>query len=102
MDERHPTALEERPARPEHDRRRQRALQPGKALAGHREGEHWHGQDQADPEAPLHIGKFGIGAGIDRRIEWFERHAAQRAGARFVGADLGMHRAGPDAASSRV
>ena len=61
--------------------------------------EHRHGQREADPEAARHVDELGIGARLravdDHRLQ---RHAADRAGARAVLADLGMHRAGVDRA----
>ena len=52
----------------------------------------------ADPEAPRHVGEFGIGTGIGGHGLGFERHAADRAGAWTDLADLRMHRAGIDRA----
>ncbi len=107
--ERLPAALEERPARPQHDRRRQRELNPvgqvlrdqsvpaGKMVA-HLQHEDRRSQHRADPEAPRHVRKFGIGSAIGGRDFRFERHAADRAGAGAFLPDLRMHRAGIDRA----
>ena len=52
----------------------------------------------ADPEAPRHVGEFGIGSALGGDDVRLERHAADRAGARAVLPDLRMHRAGVDRA----
>ena len=63
-----PAALKERPAAPQHDRRRERELhpdrgargqrrcQPGDDMLGHRHDQQRHRQRDADPEAPRHVG----------------------------------------------
>ena len=52
----------------------------------------------ADPEAPRHVGQFGIGRVAGGDIDRLQRHAADRAAARPDLADLRMHRAGVDRA----
>ncbi len=64
----------------------------------HLQREDRHRQHEADPEAPRHVGEFGIGAAIGGHQFGFERHAADRAGARPDLPDLRMHRAGVDRA----
>ena len=88
--ERGPGPLEERPPGPQHDRCRQHELYPVRCLlaeplmeirqmSGHLQCEHRHGQRQADPEPPGHIGEFGIGPRVGRHQLRLERHAANRA-----------------------
>ena len=83
-------ALEERPARPQHDRCRQHELHPVRCLlaepsmqvrqvSAHLQCEHRHGEHQADPEPPRHVGELGIGPRVGRRHLRLERHAADRA-----------------------
>src|SRR6185437_9404150 len=67
-------------------------------LAGHGETEDRHREDKADPKPPRYVSELGIARLGGLRMQRLERHAADRAGARFVAADLGMHRAGPDRA----
>ena len=71
VDDRGPAALEERPAAPEHDRRRERELEPGAPAArdaalpmpehvAHRQSTSGSQQRGADPEAAAHVA--GVGA----------------------------------------
>ena len=112
VDERRPAALEERPARPtarpasrartEPVRRfRGEAAHAAGEMAAHLERDHRDGEREADPEAPRHVDEFGIRARRPRSRLRFERHAADRAGARADLADLRMHRAGVDRARRR-
>ena len=77
-DQRLPAAHEERRARPQHHRRRERELNPvrrglvdepcsAEQVRAHLQHEHRHGQREADPEPPRHVGEFGIGAGVGGR-----------------------------------
>ena len=75
MHERRPAAHEERPAAPEHDRRRERELRATRARAAARACAHrlrraacrpsrstssGQRQREADPEAPRHVGELGV------------------------------------------
>ena len=91
-------AHEERPAAPQHDRRRERELQsrsapppssvlqrlPRAASSGHRQRERAAASARsADPEAPRHVDELGVGlARPALTVRRLERHAADRAGAR--------------------
>ena len=97
--ERRPHPLEERPAAPQHDRRRQHELDPvhgGGAEAvhqrsaahhvAHRQQEDRAPSDDADPEAARHVDELGVrrvdvsrGDVVEHRLE---RHAALRTRAR--------------------
>ena len=70
-------------------------------MAGHFEHDDRKRERKPDPEAPRHVGKLGIGAGVGGGQFGLERHAADRAGARPDLADLRMHRAGVDGAGRR-
>ena len=101
--DRPPSTLEERPAAPEDDRRRQRELDPERPRSANRvgdardhvrdhEAEQGQGQDGRDPEPPLHgveLGVLLLEAGDPR----FQRHAADGARPRAVAHDLRVHRA---------
>ena len=67
-------------------------------MAAHLQGDDRHGQRKADPEAPGHVDKLGVGPGLGRDHHGFKRHAADRAGARTDLPDLRVHRAGVDRA----
>ena len=67
-------------------------------VRAHLEREHRQRQHEADPEAPGHVGEFGIRARVGGRDLGLERHAADRAGAGADLPDLRMHRAGVDRA----
>jgi hypothetical protein len=108
-DQRLPAAHEERPARPQHDRRGEGELQPVRQglidpavrageMRAHFQHHHRHGEREPDPEPARHVGKLGIGAGVGGGELRLERHAADRAGAGTGLADLRMHRAGVDGA----
>jgi hypothetical protein len=87
-----PAALEEGFARPQDDRRRECELQPVvrlliqhgvqvRKVAAHFERDDGHREGQTDPEAPRHVGEFGIWSlrcACDS-IFGFERHTAFRA-----------------------
>ena len=107
VDERLPHALEERPATPQHDGRRQRQLdevdsrhpdavrqRPAGCHVAHRQQKHRSPEDDAHPEAARHVDELGIGR--VRQIagaadHGFERHAAFRARAGLIAHDLGVH-----------
>ena len=106
--ERHPRALEERPAAPEHDRRGERELPPGEERLvhrvpefhapdhlGHRGRNEGQAQRDAHPEAPRHVLQMDVLDVRERGGARLERHAADRAVAGRVAHDLGVHRAGP-------
>ena len=111
--ERCPAALEDRPPGPEHDRRRERQLepvrhlprdgvtQPQKMLAHHPDQQRQR-QRGADPETPTHVEIFGARTFLleEDRLR-LERHAADRAVARADLLDVGMHRAGVDGVLGR-
>ncbi len=111
-EQRLPSAHEERPAGPEHNRGgehqldpvRQVLLDPAMAadqVTAHFEDDRRQRQHEADPEAPRHVGEFGIGRRIQARHLGLQRHAANRAAAGTDLADLRMHRAGIDRAFRR-
>ena len=97
VDDRMPHPMKERPAAPEHDRRRQHEAEPvhrGRADAvaersaahhvAHRQEKDRRAQHDADPEPTGHVDELGVrrvGQIGDAR---FERHAAFRTGARAV------------------
>ena len=99
-------AFEERPARPQHHRRAQRKFQPGArfdrqetdAMAQHRQQEHNHGQRQRPPEAMREIAQLRVLLIVQGRHFRFQRHPADRAGARPFLADFRVHRTGVDRA----
>ena len=110
--ERMPAPHEKRPAGPENDRSRQRQLedvidiwgQPNAEvdqMAAHFQHGHRQRQYEPDPEPPRHVEQFGIGRRFGRDGDGFERHAADRTGARADLPDFGMHRAGVDRAFHR-
>lgn len=107
-----PAAHEERPASPQHDRRREQHLDPVRGLLAdvvaqarqvptHFQRDHGQGERQSDPEPARHVDQFVAGAGFRRREHGFERHAADRAGTGSHLPDLGVHRAGIDRAFRR-
>ena len=55
-----------------------------------------HRQREPDPEPPRHVEQFGIGVALRLRHFGFERHAADRTGARTLLPNLRMHGAGED------
>ena len=100
-------AHEERPAGPQHHGGRQHELGPVRdqgrdqpvhvdQMGPHLQHENRQGQRQADPEAPLHVDQLRVGRRFGGDVERFQRHAADRAGARADLAHFGMHRAGVD------
>ena len=66
------------------------------AVPGHGERHQRHGQGQARPESPRHVGELGIRGFLRRGRHRLERHAAERTGARPGPPHLRMHRTGPD------
>ena len=110
--ERRPAAHEERRARPQHDRRGERELQPRRAcradqmqpeqVGAHRQSQERNRQHRRHPEAPREIDQFGIGRIVERRRFGFERHAANGASARSFLTDLRVHRTRPDRARRRM
>jgi hypothetical protein len=108
-DQRLPAAREERRARPQHHRCRERQLDPVRPclvepgmgaddVRAHLQHEHRQRERQPDPEPPGHVGEFRVRPAVGRSDLGFQRHAADRAGARPDLANLGMHRAGVDRA----
>ena len=108
-DDRGPAALEERPARPQHNRcgeyeldphgdpRRHEIVQPqSRDMTAHLKNEHRQCQDQPDPATPGHVMKFVIGNRLRRYLEWFESHATDGAASWTALPDFRMHRAGVD------
>ena len=106
IDERAPSALEKRLRAPKHDRRGEQKLDPqewrvahrphqrlARQHVGHRDQQQRNRQCRAHPEAPRHVGEFGIGRLLGRDRARLERHPALRAIPRMVLHDLGMHRA---------
>ena len=98
-------ADEERPARPQDDRRTQQQLDPVRRLlpdqvvkikevAAHLEREDGQRQHGADPQAPSHVAQFGARSVALRGDHGLQRHAADRTVAGAQLAHLGMHRAG--------
>jgi hypothetical protein len=107
-DDRRPAALKERPAAPQHRRRAQDQLPPNEKargdqriecrfveMLGHGDGQQRQRERDTDPEAPRHVAQFRILGFACRRRHRFQRHAADRAIARFFPHDLRMHRTGP-------
>ena len=92
-DQRLPAAHEERPAAPtappaSRTRTASSSTASGRpSRAGRRDGRPSRARTtgsasaSADPEAPRHVGEFGIGPGLGGRNLGLERHAADRAGA---------------------
>jgi hypothetical protein len=110
---RSPAPLEERPACPQHHRRRQQHLHPVRHLRAdqavepdqvptHFECDNRQAQYEADDETPFHVGIFRRWAIRERRRQRFERHAADRATTGTRPLDLRVHRAGPDRALRHV
>ncbi len=100
-----PSSLEEWPARPQHDRRREGKLQQvgcsrvdqmvqPEEMAAHLQNENGRGEHEADPEAARHVREFRIGSGVGGDDVGLERHATNRARTRSDLPDLGVHRAG--------
>lgn len=95
-------AHEERRAGPEHDGRRQHEFQPGarrrrqqrQSMTEHGQHEHDQGQRQGPEEAAAEIRELGILAVVEARHHRFQRHAAERTGARMVLHDFRMHGTG--------
>ena len=106
VDDRCPAALEERPARPQHDRRR--ADQPDPVRQPHVEASaephaehhvaHRQQEHRQTQRAPIHsrrVMSTSSGFGGRRRDgARLERHAADRTGSRRVADDLRVHRTG--------
>ena len=95
-------AHEERPARPEHHRRREGQFHPGtrraqqriEGAARHGDQGNQNGQRQRPPETAAEVGKFRVFSFFQFRQHRLQRHAALRAG---TGTDLPhfrMHRTG--------
>ena len=107
VDDRRPAALEERPAAPEHDRRRERELRassahaggssvlqrlPGQQLRDH-EREHRRPSARATTRTAASCRRARGCRVLERDDARLERHAADRAGTRPVLDDLRVHRA---------
>ena len=114
--ERLPRAFEERPSGPPDHRRGEEEADPvckpqidpptktwTRDHVAHRQQHDGRSQQRADAEPPRHVDEFRIQSFVERDGARLERHAADRARARFVAHDLRMHRAGVvDAALGRV
>jgi hypothetical protein len=107
-----PAANEERPARPQHDRRCDGKLDPVRPgridqavsadeMSAHFEDHRGRGEHRADPETPRHVGKLGIWRIVEACDLGLQRHAADRAAAGADLANLRVHRAGVDRAGRR-
>ena len=110
---RSPAPLEERPAAPNHHRRRKQELKPRierwrddtinpEEMTAHLKKQHRNCDDRAHDEATAHVSEFRIWARFRARRHRLQRHAADRARAWAVAHDLGMHRACPFDARRRV
>ena len=114
-DERCPAALEERPSRPQHDRRRQGELDPDGDLRRHQIVQA-RGAGMWPPISRTNTGRVSTRPIQNRRVmsasSWFgaasavisdrfERHAADRAASRPDLADFRVHRAGVDGVGRR-
>ena len=60
-------------------------------LRGHVEEDHRGGEGRADSEPPRHVPQLAILTHLGRRPQRFERHPADRAGARLASTNLWMH-----------
>ena len=78
------------------------SMPAGDDMLGHRHDEQRHGERDADPEPPRHVAQLGVALVAGGRRHRLERHAADRAAARPLAHDLGVHRAGPQRASRRL
>ena len=108
-----PAAHEERPAGPSDHGGRENKLDPVRQgwvdeavtadeMATHLQHDRRHGERKPDPEAPCHVGEFGIGRRVQADDIRLQRHAADRAASRTGLSDLGMHRTGVDCAFGHV
>jgi hypothetical protein len=75
-------------------------VEAGKMRAHFQDDERYR-ECRADPEAACHIDQFFIRSGFGCGAYRFERHAADRAGARAHLPDLRVHRTGIDRARRR-
>ena len=95
-------ALEERPRRPQHDRQRERELDPTlrghleplQAMPCHCQHRDDDSQRQRPDEPPFEVPQLGALAVVKRGHLGLQRHAAFRARARMILPHLGVHRAG--------
>ena len=94
VDEGLPPTLEQRRSRPQHDRDGEDKLQPCGTEPAHIECDQRDRGDQREPEAPGHVGQFGVGLGFRAGGQRLQCHATDRAASWADVADLGMHRAG--------
>ena len=107
--ERPPSPLQQRPARPQDHGRRQQELKPQRRLRGdqcvepkpRKMGAHFQEDERrrqggADPEPPGHVREFGVRLALDAGGDRLQSHAADRAVARPLLTDLGVHGAGVD------
>ena len=107
-------AHEERPAAPQHRRRGNGELQPllgvrrkegqhvdAKHMRAHVEHDEGEGERHGDPKPAGEVNELGVTAMLmlGRHAHGLERHAADRAMARTLLHDLGMHRARVERAS---
>ena len=116
VQERTPSTHEERPTRPQHDRRAQKELSPPRHVPAHpfgvtpggnemrhRHDEHRERERRADPEAARHVAQFGIVLDNFRGDGFrLQRHPTLGASARMVLLDLRVHRAGVDGFGRRL
>ena len=85
---------QERPAAPQHDRRREPELQPcrpRRLREPHGEHEHQHASGSPTRKPPAHVDEFGVRPGVGARLDRLERHAAE------PGKSRGRAAARPDA-----
>jgi hypothetical protein len=76
-----------------HSRREQVLHRHGRQKYGDHESEHRHGESDADPQPPCHIGQLWVGV-FGGYLPRFECHAADGTRAWCISHDLRVHRAG--------
>ncbi len=102
----------ERPARPEHDRRRQRHLDPGidgrrnqavdaEDVPAHFNSQQRQGQNEPEHKTPLHVAQLRIGTVACAWGQRLQRHTTDRAVSRTISEDFRVHGAGPLASGRR-
>ena len=102
-----PPSLQQRPSPPEHHRRGQQALNPGRTVGQplrlqgaapnhlrHGQQEDGESQHQADLEPAPHGGQLGIVGLLQGNHSGFQGHAADGTGSGSIPRDLGVHGAG--------
>ena len=90
--------MEQWGAGPNDYRRGEDELEPGGTDAGHVEDNERDGGNERKPEAPAHVGQFGISLWLGSRCERFEGHPTDRTGPSSNLAHLRVHRTGIDGA----